>query len=108
MIKEFLDGHLPCCDCKWSVHRVRSDLRAALGHLLVVLRANAVIAEPPLGTTPVDIELRRFDDHMNHVCGLAPKTRSQYLRIVRGLLIQQFANRTVTIPSIEPDDVRRF
>ena len=108
MIKEFLDGHLPCCDCAWPVHRVRSDLRAALGHLLVVLRANAVIAEPPLGTTPVDIELRRFDDHMNHVCGLAPKTRSQYLRIVRGLLIEQSANRTVTVPSIQPDDVRRF
>lgn len=108
VVQEFLDGHLPRCDCAWPVHRVRSDLRAALGHLLVVLRANAVIAEPPLGTTPADMELCRFDEHMSHVRGLAPKTRSQYLRIVRCLLIQQFANRTVIIPSIKPDDVRRF
>jgi len=108
VVQRFLDAHLPRCDCAWPVHRVRSDLRAALGHLLVVLRANAVIAEPPLGTTPVDMELCRFDRHMSHVRGLAPKIRSQYLRIVRRLLIQQFANRTVIIASIKPDDVRRF
>ncbi len=54
LVGEFLDGHLPCCDCAWPVHRARNDLRAALGHLLFVLRANAVIPEPALGTTPVE------------------------------------------------------
>ena len=53
-----------------------AEICVLLGHLLVVLRANAVIAEPPVGTTPVDDELRRFDDPMNHVRGFAPKTRS--------------------------------
>jgi integrase/recombinase XerC len=36
----------------------------------VVLRVNSVIAEHLSGTTPVDEELRRFDDHMKHVRGL--------------------------------------
>ena len=108
LVEEFLDGHLPCCDCAWPVHRVRNDMRAALGHLLFVLRANAVIPEPALGTTPVDVELRRFDDHMDHVRGLAPKTRDQYLRIIRDLLIQQFADQPVVIPTVKPDDVRQF
>jgi len=46
VVQEFLDGHLPRCDCAWPVHRVRSDLRAALGHLLVVLRANTARGTP--------------------------------------------------------------
>lgn len=108
VVQEFLDGHLPRCDCAWPAHRVRSDLRAALGHLLVVLRANAIIAEPPLGTTPVDMELRCFNEHMSHVRGLAPKTRSMNVRTVRRFLLEQFADRPVIIPAIKPEDVRRF
>src|SRR5665811_1831506 len=40
VVQQFLDDHLPRCDCARQVHCVRRDLRAALGHLLVVLRAN--------------------------------------------------------------------
>lgn len=108
VVHRFFDDHLPHCDCTRPVHRVRSDLHAALGHLLVVLRANGVIAEPAAAATPVDEELRRFDEHMNHVRGLAPKTRSNFLRTVRRLLIEQFADRPVVISAIKPADVRRF
>lgn len=108
VVQQFLDDHLPRCDCASQVRHVRSDLCAALGHLLIVLRANAVIAEQPAGTTPVDDDLRRFDDHMNHARGLAPKTRSMYLRTVQRLLFAQFADRPVVISAIKPDDVRKF
>jgi site-specific recombinase XerD len=108
VIQRFLDIHLPHCHCAKPVYRVRNDLRAALGHLLVVLRANAAIAEPPAGTLPVDEELRCFDEHMDNVRGLAPKTRSQYLRTVGRLLFEQFADRSVAIASIKPDDIRQF
>lgn len=108
MVQEFLDDHLPQCNCARPVHRVRHDLRAALGHLLIVLRANSVIVERIQGSTPVDIELQRFDEHMNHVSGLSPKTRSQYLRIVRCLLIQLFPAQNIDISSIIPDNIRQF
>jgi site-specific recombinase XerD len=108
VVQQFLDDHLPRCECAKQVYRVRQDLRAALGHLLVVLRNNAVIADPPMGTTPVDDELRCFDDHMNHVLGLAPKTRSQYLCIIHRLLFEQFADHPVVISEIKPDDIRKF
>jgi site-specific recombinase XerD len=107
VVQQFLD-HLPCCVCARHVHRVRHNLLAALRHLLIVLRANAVIAEQPAGMTPVDDELRRFDIHMNHVRGLAPKTRSMYLRTVGRLLFAQFADQPVVIAAIKPDDVRKF
>lgn len=107
VVQQFFD-HLPHCDCASQVRRDSKDLRAALGHLLVVLRANTVISYPPAGITPVDDELRRFDSHMNHVRGLAPKTRSLYLRTVRRLLFAQFADQPVVIAAIKPGDVRKF
>jgi len=107
-IGAFLDGHLPQCDCPGQVVRTRADLHAALGHLLVVLRAEAAIPERMLGTTAVDEELRRFDERMDRVQGLAPKTRTLYLRTVRRLLVEQFDDRAVDFGAITPEFVRRF
>lgn len=107
-VRQFLDEHLPCCHCARPVHRTRTDLSAALRHLLTVLRGQAVIAEPQPEMTPVDEELRRFDNHMNNVRGLAPKTRTQYLRTVRRLLLEQFGHQPVIISSITPEALRRF
>jgi hypothetical protein len=56
-----------------------------LGHLLVVLRAANAIAPKPLDTTAVGQELRRYDQYMEQVRGLAPKTREGALRLVEAL-----------------------
>jgi integrase/recombinase XerC len=108
VVAEFLDDHLPRCRCAGPVRHDRGDLSAALGHLLVVLRARGAIAPPTVSTTPVDDELRRYDEYMDHVRGLAPKTRGSGLRIVRRLLSARFADGRVDIPAIKPDHVRRF
>lgn len=107
-VAEFLDEHLPRCRCTGPVERHRRSLSAALGHLLVVLRAQGVIAPPAVSATPVDNELWRYDQHMDHVRGLAPKTRDTALRIVQRLLTSRFGNGLVDIPAIKPDHVRRF
>ena len=53
-------------------------------HPLAVLRANSVIAEHLPGTSPVDEELRRFDDYMKNVSIRdiqgTPRKRSLYLQ----------------------------
>lgn len=108
VIQQFLDDHLPRCNCEAPVFLARKDLSAALGHLLVLLRANAVVADPAIGLTPVDEELRRFDDHMNHVRGLAPKTRKTNLCFIRRLLFGQFGDQAVVISAILPDHIRQF
>ena len=108
VVRRFLDDHLPHCNCARPVQRTHHHLRAALGHLLVVLRTNSVIAEHLPGMTPVDKELRRFDDHMKDVRGLASKTRRMALHPVRLLLLNQFGERSVVFSAIKPDDVRRF
>ena len=108
LIQRFLDDHLPNCRCEKSASHNAKDLRAALGHLLVLLRANAVIADPSIGLTPVDEELRRFDSHMDHVRGLSPKTRKNYLSIIRHLLFGLFADRAIDISAIQSSHIRQF
>jgi integrase/recombinase XerC len=108
LIQQFLNDHLPRCNCEVPVFLTRKDSRAALGHLLVLLRANAVIADPAIGLTPVDEELQRFDDHMNHVRGLAPSTRKTNLCFIRRLLFGQFGDQAVVISAILPDHIRQF
>jgi len=108
LIQQFLNHHLPHCNCEAPVFLTRKDSHAALGHLLVLLRANAVIADPAIGLTPVDEELQRFDDHMNHVRGLAPSTRKTNLCFIRRLLLGQFGDQAVVISAILPDHIRQF
>ena len=107
-VAEFLDDHLPRCRCAGPVQRDRRNLSAALGHLLAVLRAQGAVAPPTVRTTPVNEELRRYDEHMDHVRGLAPKTRDIALRIVGRLLASRFGDGTVNIAAIKPDHIRRF
>lgn len=108
VVAEFLNDHLPRCHCTGPVQRDRRNLSAALGHLLVVLRAQGVVAQPTVRTTPVDEELLRYDEHMDHVRGLAPKTRDIALRIVGRLLASRFGDGAIDIAAVKPDHVRRF
>ena len=82
--------------CTFYRYRTDKDLQAALGHHLVVLRANAVIPEPASTTTPVDEELCRFDVHMDQVRGLAATTRrfDRYIIrcFLRCFLLRQFGD----------------
>ena len=108
VVVEFLDEHLPLCGCTGTVLRDRRTLSAALGHLLVVLRARGVVAPPMVRTTPVAEELLHYDEYMDHVRGLAPKTRSIALRIVGRLLTSRFGDGAIDIAAVKPDHVRRF
>ena len=108
VVAQFLDEHLPHCRCPAPVVHTREDLQAALGHLLVVLLANAVIPERVSATTPVDEELGRFDVHMDQVRGLAAATRRFYRHIIRCFLLQQFGGDHVDLAAIKPEAVRRF
>jgi integrase/recombinase XerC len=107
-VAEFLDDHLPKCQCSAPVRHDRGEHSAALAHLLVVLRSQGAIAPAVLSATAVDEELRCYDEHMEHARGLAPKTRSMALRIVGRLLTSRFGSGAIDIAAIKPEHVRRF
>jgi hypothetical protein len=90
LVAEFLEQHLPGCRCATSA-RHPTTVRAALRHLLVVLRAANAIAPGPLDTTAVGQELHLYDQYMEQVRGLAPKTREGALRLVEAERVNDFA-----------------
>lgn len=55
----FFNDHLPSCACTGYTRHDRADHSAALGHRLVVFRAQGAIAQPAVSAAPVDAELRR-------------------------------------------------
>ncbi|NDP40792.1 MAG: tyrosine-type recombinase/integrase [Rhodoferax sp.] len=107
-IRQFLDQHLRSCNCPCPVVRVYGDLRAALGHLLIVLRAQSAIPKVPEPVGPIADELRRYDDHMCNARGLTAGTRCGQLRIIGRLLLHKFVDRPVVIGKLQPSDVRQF
>ena len=107
IVTQFLVDHLPHCNCGWPTRSDRRDAHAALRHLIVVLRTLGVVAARSVVATPVDEELRRFDEYMERVRGLAPKTRSANLRVVRELLWQRFKDRPVVLSALKPEYGRR-
>ena len=64
----------------------------------------------PSGSLPTYIadELRRYDEHLRDVRGLAATTRKDRLYVAGLLLHQKLKGRTVDISRLRPDDVRQF
>jgi integrase len=107
-IDQFLRYHLPRCDCLGGALRTPNEAHAALVPMLEILRAEGVIARPPVPTGPVADELRSYDAHMRDARGLASGTRTGRLRIVERLLVSKFAGRRVVVGELRTDDIRQF
>jgi hypothetical protein len=70
LVTQFLDDHLPKCNCPRPIFQTRADLNAACGHFLRILRDRGVIPSPPRPVEPVYAEVDRFDNYLNDVRGL--------------------------------------
>ena len=57
---------------------------------------------------PVADELRRYDDHLRDIRGLAAETRRNHYRIVGLFLRKKFAGGVVTMATMRPVDIRHF
>lgn len=106
-IRRFLDEHLPRCACPPPVHRSRHRIRAALRHLVAVLRDTGLLVTSSV-SDPVEDELHGFDDYMHRVRGLASNTCTQRLRIIRPLLRDLAGPDGVAVPTLSASALRRF
>lgn len=59
-------------------------------------------------TDTIAEELRRYDEHLRDVRGLAAATRQDYLRVAGKLLQQKFTGRRVDAAKLSPVDIRQF
>ena len=108
LVQQFLDSHLPRCDCHANALRSHGDLRASLAHLLALLREQHVILELPGPSGPIAEELHRYNVHMRDARGLGVGTRTGRLAMVGRLLLRKFAGRAIAIGELQPEDVRGF
>lgn len=108
LVTQFLDDHLPNCDCPRPIFLTRADISSACGHFLRILRDRGVVPPPPSPVEPVYAEVDRFDDYLNDVRGLASETRRNYRRIVLNFLKACFGSAEIVFTALQPDDVRHF
>jgi integrase/recombinase XerC len=108
LVEQFLDSHLPRCDCHPAALRTRGDVSASLGHLLALLREQHVIVELPGPSGPVAEELTRYNVHMRDARGLAIGTRGDRLACISLLLQCKVAGKPIAIGALQPEDVRGF
>jgi integrase/recombinase XerD len=107
-VRQFVVEHLPRCDCPYPVRRIRHEISAALGQLLVVLRAEGAIPSDTPPQTHLARELADFDAHMRDVGGLAFNTRRQRCGVVARFLAGLFQDGPILIPAIAPTAIRQF
>jgi integrase/recombinase XerC len=108
LVTQFLDEHLPICDCPRPIFQTRADISSACGHFLRILRDRGVIPPLPTPVEPVYAEVDRFDDYLRDVRGLASETRRNYRRIVLNFLQACFGSTDIVFTVLQPDDVRHF
>ncbi|MEY3289321.1 MAG: hypothetical protein RLZZ419_1563 [Pseudomonadota bacterium] len=108
LVTQFLDDHLPNCDCPRPICQTRADLSAACGHFLRILRDRGAIPALPRPVEPIFAEVDRFDDYLNDARGLASETRRNYRRVVLNFLQANFGSAEIVFTALQRDDVRHF
>ena len=108
VVDDFLQRHLPRCQCPPPRSRTVPQLRSALHHLLVVLRRTGQVpkshAETSLGEQVVD----EFTAHLRDVRGAASATCTTSARYVREFIEDQFGHGDLEFADIKPAAVVEF
>jgi len=86
----------------------RPKLTRGLGHLLVVLRQEAVIVAPQQISSPMEQWLARYDQYLNQVGGKAAATRKKYLSYARRFWQFRFGSVEAKWSSLRAEDLVGF
>lgn len=87
LMHQFVAEHLPICRCLDPCQLSVPAVGPALARLFHVLREQGHLSGPLTLLPPaVQGELKRFDHHLNSVCGFSPATRTSRRRWVGTLL----------------------
>ena len=105
-VRRFIDEHLPRCRCPVPFGAPLCDLRAATGHMLVVLRdARSIPPRSVAPTRPLDRLLQDFAAELRKTRGVTAKTCTLYTRDVGEFLASKYAEGPVDLARLEARDV---
>ncbi|WP_166656369.1 tyrosine-type recombinase/integrase [Paraburkholderia sp. BL10I2N1] len=109
LVTEFVDVHLPHCRCPRPCMRHVNTVRAALRHLLSVLKEEELCSTGrPQLPTPVDIELDLFRHYLVDSCGYVRTTCRNRLWRIRHFLNSFFGQGPVSAGQLTPMDIEDF
>jgi len=107
-VQEFLDCHLPVCNCLAPFPQNLNNVRAALNHLLQMQGLSRFIESHDQTPLEVASAIEEFDCYLERICGLAEATRWYHRRHVRMFLLWLFVERPIEINNITPEAICRF
>jgi site-specific recombinase XerD len=84
------------------------QVRAALRHLLRVLRLGGHVASPRAAESAATRLVAEFSEYLRQVRGAAPSTRSYFGRYAREFLASRFADGPVDVHRLRPPDISGF
>ncbi|MFX1802702.1 tyrosine-type recombinase/integrase [Paraburkholderia sp. A1RO-5] len=109
LVTEFVDVHLPHCRCPRPCMRHVNTVRAALRHLLAVLKEEGLCSTGRSQLhTSVDIELELFRHYLVDSCGYAQTTCRNRLWHIRNFLDSVFGQAPVTADRLTSTDIENF
>jgi site-specific recombinase XerD len=108
VVDDFLNRHLPRCQCppprSTSVHQVRTALR----HLVVVLKRTGRLLPSTVETSVGEKLVEEFSAHLRDTRGAADATRAGSARYAREFLADQFDHDKIDFSCIEPSAIVAF
>ena len=109
VVEEFLRKHLPHCQCPPPANKGLITNRAALKHLLDLMRAKRAVAiQSNSPDSPIETELKAFKLYLENTCGVARNTCRQRLRYVGEFLFKTFGCGLVDAHKLQPSQLMQF
>ena len=109
VVGRFLQDPLPRCRFRPPCNRTIQDVRAALGHLLTVLRSTGRVRAVEIPRpTPGEELVRGFEVHLRHERGAAEVTCGYSARYAREFIDDQFRGREIDLCRVGPMASTRF
>lgn len=108
--ERFVAKHLPHCRCHGcGPRRDRHSVRAALRHLLTVLRATRRMPRQPSSQVrAIQRAVARFDEYLQNTCGLSPATRLYRRRYATQFLVELFGSAPIRVRELRPKQIIEF
>ncbi len=108
LVAEFIDTHLPSCHCRRPCMYRAPTIRAALKHLLAVLKQFHGTNDMVQSQTPIGIELESYKHYLINICGCAQTTCDARLALVHRFLSFVFGKGPVTFDQLTAENLEGF
>jgi len=105
-LRVFTGVHFERCHCAVPTGESLVHTRAAVGHLLGLLRRRGEIPQQEAPQTePVEAVLETFEAYVQGICGATPGTSRLYSRQIRSFLRARYGDGLIDLTQLVPSDL---